>query len=94
MYEAVISELRLAYDGKAKERDKFEISDWKVEERDHFLSILRDAKKQSLLEVGAGPGQFGKLFQDAGLTVVCTDLSSEMVKRFVGDAPSGIRTKG
>jgi SAM-dependent methyltransferase len=36
--------------------------------------------KQSLLEIGAGTGKFAKFFQDNGLTVVCTDLSPEMVR--------------
>ncbi|MGD9100460.1 MAG: class I SAM-dependent methyltransferase, partial [Anaerolineae bacterium] len=51
-----------------------------IEERAYFLSLLQQEGKQNLLEIGAGPGWHGKFFQDNGLTVVCTDLSPEMVK--------------
>lgn len=77
MYEQVIDDLQQAYDRKAAERDRYEIEAWKIEERDHFLSML---EKKSLLEIGAGPGHYARFFQDSGLTVVCTDLSPQMVR--------------
>ncbi len=80
MYDQVIKDLRRSYDGMAEERDKFQISAWKLEERESFLSLLKTEGKQSLLEVGAGTGHFAKFFQDNGLTVICTDLSPEMVQ--------------
>jgi SAM-dependent methyltransferase len=80
VYEKLIDQLRSAYDLKAEERDGYEIASWKVEERDWFLSLLQREQKQSLLEIGSGPGQFGRFFQDKGLDVICTDLSSEMVR--------------
>lgn len=80
MYYQVINDLRESYDRKAEERDTYEIDSWKIEERRRFLSLLRKEGKKSLLEIGAGPGVHGKFFQDNGLEVICTDLSSEMVR--------------
>jgi SAM-dependent methyltransferase len=80
MYEELIDPLRYAYDLKAYERDGYEISSWKIEERDRFLSLLKQEQKRSLLEIGSGPGKYGRFFQDNGLDVVCTDLSPEMVR--------------
>jgi len=80
MYNQVIQDLRQAYDRKAEERDHKELSPSKLRERDQFLSLLQQEGKQTLLEIGAGTGQFSKFFQDSGLTVVCTDLSPEMVR--------------
>lgn len=80
MYDQVLDDLRRSYDRTAEEREKYDISAWKIEERDYFLSLLKTEGKQSLLEIGAGTGKFAKFFQDNGLTVVCTDLSPEMVR--------------
>lgn len=79
-YNKVASRLRKAYDRTAAERDKAEISTWKVEERALFLDLLRKENKQRLLEIGAGPGRESLFFQENGLEVVCTDLSPEMVR--------------
>ena len=63
-----------------KERDSRVISDWKVEERGRFLSLLQAEGKRRLLEIGAGAGHHARFFQDSGLEVVCTDLSPELVR--------------
>ncbi len=80
MYNQVINNLRQSYDRQAEERDKRQISTWKIEERDYFLSMLQQENKRSLLEIGAGTGQYAKFFHDKGLTIICTDLSPEMVR--------------
>jgi SAM-dependent methyltransferase len=80
LYDQIITNLRQSYDHTAQDRDQREIVPWKIEERAYFLSLLQQEGKQNLLEIGAGPGWHGKFFQDNGLTVVCTDLSPEMVK--------------
>jgi SAM-dependent methyltransferase len=64
----------------AEARDDREIPAWKIKERDRFLSLLQREGKQTLLEIGCGPGKYARFFQDHGLTVVCTDLSPEMVR--------------
>jgi SAM-dependent methyltransferase len=79
MYDEVTANLRESYNQKAAERDQYPVSDWKIEERAYFLSLLHAEGKQRLLEIGAGPGRDSKFFQDNGLDVTCTDLSPEMV---------------
>jgi SAM-dependent methyltransferase len=79
MYQQVITRLRESYNRNASERDQYGIEAWKVEERQHFLDLLKQEGKHRLLEIGAGPGRDSKFFQDNGLDVVCTDLSPEMV---------------
>ena len=79
MYAEIIVELRRAYDSKAADRDGVPISPWKAEQRGRFLAELEREGKTKLLEIGSGPGRDGKFFRDRGLSVVCTDLSPEMV---------------
>ncbi len=79
MYQQVIERLRESYNRNASEREHYGIEAWKVEERQHFLDVLTQEGKHSLLEIGAGPGRDSKFFQDKGLDVTCTDLSPEMV---------------
>ncbi len=79
MYDEIISDLRIAYNQSATQRDQKEKSAWKLEERQDFLDLLQQEGKQSLLEIGAGPGIDGRFFQDNGLTVTCTDLSPAMI---------------
>ena len=79
MYDDVIGSLRMAYDRQSAERDANDLPPWKTVERDDFLNRLRAEGKQTLLEIGAGPGRFAAWFRDQGLDVTCTDLSPEMV---------------
>lgn len=79
-YREIVDGLRRAYDRNARERESYDISAWKITERDRFLAMLQREGKRSLLEIGAGPGHYGRFFQDSGLSVVCTDLSPEMVR--------------
>lgn len=79
MYEDVLESLRQAYDQGAGQREAADLSDWKIAERQEFLTLLRAEDKRTLLEIGAGPGHFSAWFRDQGLDVTCTDLSPEMV---------------
>ncbi len=79
-YPEVTSELRRSYDRHAVERSAYEQPKWKLVERALFLELLRSSGKSSLLEIGAGTGQDSLFFQEAGLKVVATDLSAEMVR--------------
>lgn len=79
-YRSVASELKRAYDAKAEQRDKNPIRKWQKELWVQYLQNLQDEGLTSLLEVGAGTGQAAHFFQGAGLEVVCTDLSPEMVR--------------
>ena len=80
-YQDVIESLREAYDGGAADRDAWTKQEWKVQERTAFLGRLRDEGCTRLVEIGAGPGQDAAAFREAGLDVVATDLSPEMVAR-------------
>ncbi len=71
--------LREFYDKSSEDREASETAGWKIRERESFLSLLQHEQKHTLLEVGAGVGRDAKFFQDQGLQVVCTDLSSQMV---------------
>lgn len=78
-YADVVDGLRRSYDGAVEERSSNTPQPWKVRERDRYLALLREEGRQTLLEVGAGTGVHGRFFADAGLDVVCTDLSPAMV---------------
>ena len=94
-YGSVTTELKNAYNARAEERDSRPVDKWKHERWTKFLGRVQDENAGrpplgeeedgrerviSLLEIGAGTGQAGRFFQDAGLAVVCTDLSPEMVR--------------
>jgi SAM-dependent methyltransferase len=79
-YEAITGQLRRTYDGAVDRRAQSALEAWKVPERAAFLELLVREGRRSLLEVGAGTGLHGRYFADAGLDVVCTDLSASMVE--------------
>lgn len=78
-YTNIKKSLSSSYDSKSKQRNESLIQDWKVEERDHFYSLLVKEEKISLLEIGAGPGKDGLFFNERGLKTLSTDLSEESV---------------
>src|SRR6202011_916545 len=81
MYKEIIQSLRASYSGQsATNRDKSPIQEWKLIERQHFLDLLLEERKETLLEVGAGTGKDSKFFQEHGLQVTCTDLSPAMIE--------------
>lgn len=80
MYEDVLESLRRAYDRGAEQRDTAGLPAWKIAERADFLALLKTEGKQTLLEIGAGPGHSSAYFRDQGLDVTCNDLSPEMVR--------------
>jgi SAM-dependent methyltransferase len=72
-------DLRKAYDRQAPDRDAGNIAEWKIRERADFLSILKKEEKNTLLEIGSGPGRDGLFFLKNGLKVTCIDLSPENI---------------
>ena len=80
MYSKIITDLRESYNRNAAEREQYGMESWKVEERQHFINLLQAEGKESLLEIGAGPGRDSKFIQDNGFNVTCTDLSPAMVE--------------
>lgn len=79
-YQHVIDTLRSAYSREsAGQRENAEKEDWKLVERQQFLTRLQQEGKTTLLEIGAGTGKDALFFQENGLRVVCTDLSPAMI---------------
>jgi SAM-dependent methyltransferase len=78
-YDAVTARLRAAYDRNADERERNTTETWKQDERSAFLARLQAEQRQTLLEIGSGPGKDSLYFQEQGLDVTCTDLSPAMV---------------
>lgn len=79
-YHEVMERLRTSYDAAVGERAKRTLQPWKRAEQEAFLAMLRREDRRSLLEIGAGTGVHGRFFADAGIDVVCTDLSAAMVE--------------
>ena len=67
------------YNQQAEQRNKGGIQEWKVVERAHFLSLLQQEGKHSLLEIGTGHGRDSLFFQEQGLKVTGIDISPAMV---------------
>lgn len=67
-----------AYDRGASDRDKGDLPDWRKQERERFLALLKEGHGRTLLEVGAGTGKDSAFFKDNGLQVISTDISPEM----------------
>ncbi len=80
MYKETIEHLRIAYNEQsATNRNQGLIPEWKIAERNYFLTLLQDEKKKTLLEVGAGTGKDSQFFQENGFEMTCTDLSPAMI---------------
>jgi SAM-dependent methyltransferase len=79
-YVAVLDDLRAAYDAQVETRDRAPLEAWKEALRRQFLARLQAEHRHTLVDLGAGPGIHGRFFADAGLDVLCTDLSPAMVE--------------
>ena len=53
---------------------------FKVRERSEFLKFLQDEGRETLLEIGCGPGGDALFFQNQGLRVLAVDNAPTMVK--------------
>lgn len=71
--------LRTTYNQYAEQRNNNGIEPWKEQERNRFLSLLKQENHASLLEIGAGTGRDSLFFAQNGLDVFAVDLSDEMV---------------
>lgn len=80
MYDKITDQLRDAYNGSALDRQQGSLAAWKIDERRAFYDLMQDESKETLLEIGAGPGKDSQFFQGQGLKVVSTDLSPKMVE--------------
>ena len=79
-WEEIRANIVQAYDNDAGRRVKAKKQQWKKQERKVFLSYLKNEKKHTLLEIGAGTGEDGLYFKKHGLSVTVTDISAEHIR--------------
>ncbi len=72
--------LRQAYADNIAARERKLLPSWREELRRVYLQRLRRADATSLLEIGAGVGKDAEFFAEGGLSVICIDLTPEMVR--------------
>lgn len=80
MDNQIKEELKESYDTNTKLRDDSKMALWKVSEMNKFIFYLEAIVQLRLLDIGSGPGHHSKYFTDKGLKVICTDISSNMVR--------------
>jgi SAM-dependent methyltransferase len=68
------------YEKYAHERASHAPAEFKVQERSEFLKFLKVEGRETLLEIGCGPGQDAQFFQSQGLRVLAVDNTPAMVK--------------
>ena len=79
-----------SYEKYAHDRASLSPDAFKVQERSEFLKFLQDEERETLLEIGCGPGQDAQFFQDQGLRVLAVDNTPTMVKL---TAEKGVRAQ-
>jgi SAM-dependent methyltransferase len=72
--------LLTAYEARSGDRQARKPTAFKVEERDHFRHWLHREERNSVIEIGCGPGHDAEAFTDAGLRVRATDVTPAMVQ--------------
>ncbi|WP_062049813.1 hypothetical protein [Bacillus sp. JCM 19034] len=61
------NDLITSYNNKAFERDSLIIPEWKLKERETFLTYMKKEDYNRLLEIGSGPGHDSLYFRQQGL---------------------------
>ncbi len=74
------NEIKASYDNSTEFRESRGLQSWKLEELDRFIKIMKQEKKQQVLDAGAGVGKQGEYLSQHGLEVTCMDISTSMVK--------------
>ncbi|MDE0685409.1 MAG: class I SAM-dependent methyltransferase [Candidatus Poribacteria bacterium] len=69
-----------SYEKYAHERASHSPDEFKVRERSEFLKFLNAEERETLLEIGCGPGQDAQFFQSQGFQVLAVDNTPAMVK--------------
>ena len=68
-----------SYEKYAHERASHSPDEFKVQERSEFLKFLEAEERETLLEIGCGPGWDAQFFQSQGLRVLAVDNTPTMV---------------
>lgn len=69
-----------SYENHASERESSVPNEFRVQERQEFLEYLRREKRNSILEIGCGPGHDATFFQECGFQIVAVDNAPTMVR--------------
>ena len=69
-----------SYEKYAHERASHSPDTFKVRERSEFLKFSQDEGRETLLEIGCGPGADALFFQNQGLRVLAVDNAPTMVQ--------------
>ena len=69
-----------SYEKYAHERAAHSPDEFKVQEQSEFLKFLQDEGRETLLEIGCGPGADALFFQKQGIRVLAVDNTPTMVK--------------
>ena len=68
------------YEKYAHERASYSLDEFKIQERSEFLKFLKAEERDTLLEIGCGPGQDAQFFQSQGFQVLAVDNTPTMVQ--------------
>ena len=68
-----------SYEKYAHERASHSPDEFKIQERSEFLKFLEAEERETLLEIGCGPGWDAQFFQSQGLRVLAVDNTPTMV---------------
>ena len=68
------------YEKYAHERVSYSPDEFKIQERSEFLKFLKAEGRETLLEIGCGPGQDAQFFQSQGFRVLAVDNTPAMVQ--------------
>ena len=69
-----------SYEKYAYQRESGTTDGFKEQERSEFLKLLKEEGRQSLLEIGCGPGRDAQFFQSQGFQVLAVDNAPTMVR--------------
>lgn len=69
-----------SYEKYAHERASHSPDEFKVQERSEFLKFLQVEERETLLEIGCGPGSDAQFFQNQGFRILAVDNTPTMVK--------------
>ena len=71
----VLADLRSYYEAEAEQGLRRELTGRRVELRDEFITLLREERRRSVVDFGAGPGGDVAGFDAAGMQALGLDLS-------------------
>ncbi|MCY3665429.1 MAG: class I SAM-dependent methyltransferase [Gemmatimonadetes bacterium] len=75
------SEILIAsYENHARERESSASNEFKEQEKHEFRKYLRSERRNTILELGCGPGHDARFFQKQGFQILAIDAAPTMVQ--------------